>query len=157
MKVIYYFIAVACLCAACESKNAMNVSSSSQQADKALLLCEADSVLTITESLGDTVIYRVPDVLPQYVLGAEAAVEFYTKAMHVPDSIKSGDKEKAVFFTFVVEKDGSMSYVKKIKGVEAKLDAQAQVVLKKMRWKPAYKEGKVVRSWFTFGISVYKP
>ena len=55
---------------------------------------------------------------------------------------------------FVVERDGSVSDVKILRGVDPSLDKEATRVVKSMpKWKPGMQTGKPVRCRFTIPVS----
>ena len=66
----------------------------------------------------------------------------------------SGEVLKAVV-TFVVEKDGTLSQLK-VTGVNPEFNREAENAIKsvKGKWIPAKLDGKVVRSYFKFPISM---
>jgi protein TonB len=58
-----------------------------------------------------------------------------------------------VIVNFVVDKDGSISDIKVVRGVHPSLDAEAVRVVKLMpKWQPAERGGKPVRSRFNFPV-----
>ena len=59
-----------------------------------------------------------------------------------------------VYIQFVIEKDGSITDVKVIRGVDASLDKEAVRVVKSMpKWKPGKQRNKPVRVSYTLPIN----
>ena len=59
-----------------------------------------------------------------------------------------------VYIQFVIEKDGSITDVKVVRGVDASLDKEAVRVVKAMpKWKPGKQRGKPVRVSYTLPIN----
>ena len=62
--------------------------------------------------------------------------------------------EGKVFVQFVVEKDGSVSNIRVVRGVDASLDKEAVRVISEMpKWKPGKQRGKAVRVSYTLPIA----
>ncbi|RZJ64562.1 MAG: hypothetical protein EOO50_15275 [Flavobacterium sp.] len=63
-----------------------------------------------------------------------------------------------IVISFVVEKDGSLSDIKLMKGLSEKLDQEAlRVVADSPKWRPAMQRGRVVRCAFSLPIVIPKP
>ena len=59
-----------------------------------------------------------------------------------------------VFIQFVIERDGSITDVKVVRGVDASLDKEAVRVVQSMpKWKPGKQRGKPVRVAYTLPIN----
>lgn len=59
-----------------------------------------------------------------------------------------------VYIQFVIERDGSITDVKVLRGVDASLDKEAVRVVKAMpKWKPGKQRGKPVRVSYTLPIN----
>jgi len=58
-----------------------------------------------------------------------------------------------IYVNFVVEKDGSITNVKVVKGIHKSLDNEAIRIIKLMpNWLPGKQDGKIVRSYFTLPV-----
>ncbi|MCF0165944.1 MAG: energy transducer TonB, partial [Bacteroidales bacterium] len=58
-----------------------------------------------------------------------------------------------VTLQFTVEKDGSLSNIKVLRGIDASLDKEAvRVVSSSPKWKPGKQRDKVVRVTYTFPV-----
>jgi protein TonB len=80
--------------------------------------------------------------------------EFIGKNLRYPEEARNSKIEGKVFAEFVVEKDGSLSNVKAVKGIGHGCDEEVVRVIKSLpaEWKPGEKNGKIVRTKFTLPI-----
>ncbi|MBN3035236.1 MAG: VWA domain-containing protein [Bacteroidales bacterium] len=91
----------------------------------------------------DMNVYRWAATMPQYRGGEDAFEKFITK--HISKELAGTGGE--VYVEFTVEKDGSVSDIRVIRGVSAPLDAEAcrLVGLTSGKWTPGYRDGAAVR------------
>ena len=69
-----------------------------------------------------------------------------SKNIHYPQKAREKGIQGRVFIGFIVEKDGSISNVRNLRGVDSELDAEAIRVVESMpRWKPGMHRGEPVR------------
>ena len=91
--------------------------------------------------------------MPEFPGGQEAFGSFLSRNLKYPLLAQENGIEGRVVCRFVVNKDGSISDIEVVKGVEESLDQEAIRVLKLMpKWIPGRQGGKVVRVMFTQGI-----
>ena len=91
-------------------------------------------------------IFMVVEDQPEPQGGMQAFYEFVGKNMKYPSQARRMGVEGKVFVQFVVDKDGSLSDVKAIKGIGAGCDEEAVRVVKSApKWKPGKQRGKAVR------------
>jgi TonB family protein len=96
---------------------------------------------------------RFVEELPEFVGGMDSLYSFLHKTLRYPANAKEKGISGQVFVEFVVEKDGSVSNVKVLKGADPELDAEAIRVVKMMpKWKPGKHEGKPVRCFYNLPI-----
>ena len=89
-------------------------------------------------------IFDVEEEMPSYPGGMGAMMAFIANNIKFPDGEYCA--QGRVIVSFVVEKDGSLSNVKILRSVDTLLDQEAIRIVKSMpKWKPARKNGKVVR------------
>jgi TonB family protein len=73
-------------------------------------------------------------------------MEYVAKNVKYPQEAKDKEIQGRVFVSFVVEKDGSVSTVKVLRGIGGGCDEEAVRVVSSMpKWKPGIKDGKPVR------------
>jgi len=98
-------------------------------------------------------IFTVVEVMPKYPGGNEAMYKYLGENIKYPEKAKKEGIQGKVFVTYVVEKDGSISNVKILRGVEESLDKEAMRVIAAMpKWKPGTQNGKAVRVQYTLPI-----
>lgn len=86
--------------------------------------------------------------------GMPAFYQFVQKKLKYPAQARRMGVEGKVFVEFVIEKDGSITDVKFIKGIGAGCDEEAVRVVKSApKWKPGKQRGKPVRQRMVLPIS----
>ena len=104
-----------------------------------------ETLLDVATSKEDTV-YQIVEQMPQYSGGEEAMMKYVAENIKYPQAAKDKDISGRVFVSFVVEKDGSISNVKVVRGIGGGCDEEAARVIKGMpKWKPGMQKGKPVR------------
>ena len=94
-----------------------------------------------------------PDVMPQYPGGNKAMAAFLVANIKYPEQAIHDSIQGKVFVQFKVEKDGTISDIKVLKGIGGGCDEEGIRVLKQMpKWVPATKKGKPVVSDVTLPI-----
>ncbi|PZR18934.1 MAG: hypothetical protein DI539_15830 [Flavobacterium psychrophilum] len=88
---------------------------------------------------------------PQYPGGIQAFFSYFNKNYSVP---KMPDGTYKMYFSFVVEKDGSLSNIKCLRGDETLVDQAIRVIKKSEKWIPAQKDGVAVRASFNIPITI---
>ncbi len=82
-----------------------------------------------------------------------ALLKWIGRNLEYPEIAQENGIQGRVIIQFVVEKNGSISQAKVVRGVDPSLDREAMRVVKKMgKWKPGRQAGKAVRSRFTLPI-----
>lgn len=83
----------------------------------------------------------------QFIGGENAMLEYLLKNTRYPDLAKDFGIEGTVFIQFVVEKDGSITNVKIIRGIGGGCDEEALRVVQNMPlWQPGKVNGRPVRA-----------
>ena len=101
----------------------------------------------------EKVIFQVVEEMPQFPGGMGEAMKFLAKNIKYPISAQQAKIEGRVIVQFVVEKDGSVSDVKVMRGVNSELDAEAIRVVSMMpKWIPGKQRGKAVAVKYTMPI-----
>lgn len=78
--------------------------------------------------------------------GMEAFYKYLGKALKYPSQAKRMGVEGKVYVQFVVEKDGSLTDIKIVKGIGAGCDEEAgRVVTEAKKWNPGKQRGRPVR------------
>ena len=107
----------------------------------------------VKETPQEKVIFQVVEEMPQFPGGMGEAMKFLAKNMKYPVAAQQAKIEGRVIVQFVVEKDGSVSDVKVMRGVNSELDAEAIRVVSMMpKWIPGKQRGKAVAVKYTMPI-----
>ena len=97
--------------------------------------------------------FQIVEKMPEFPGGEKALLNFIAENVVYPQSAKDKNISGRVFVTFVVEKDGSVSDVKLLRGIGKECDEEAMRVVKAMpKWKPGMNEGKPVRVSYALPI-----
>lgn len=106
----------------------------------------------------DDAIFFVVEVQPEFPGGMDSMYAFIQKNLIYPEKAKAEGIEGRVFITFTIEKDGSVSNVKILRGIGGGCEEAAVEMIKNMpKWKPGKQRGKPVRFQFTLPIKFELP
>ncbi len=98
-------------------------------------------------------VFVVVEKMPAYPGGDEARIKFLKENMKYPQEARQKGISGRVFVTFVVEKDGSTTNVKILRGIGGGCDEEAIRVVSLMpAWNPGLEKGKPVRVQFNLPI-----
>ncbi len=98
-------------------------------------------------------VFPVVEVMPVYPGGKEAMVKYLSENIHYPEAAKTKGTQGRVFVNFVVEKDGSVSNVKLLRGIGDGCDEEAiRVVAGMPAWTPGTQRGEAVRVSYNLPI-----
>ena len=99
-------------------------------------------------------IFEVVEKMPEFPNGGMAGLmQYLSQNIRYPEAAKKAGKQGRVTVQFVVEKDGSISNVSTLRGVEPDLDKEAVRVISEMpKWKPAMQRGETVRVRYTVPV-----
>jgi TonB family protein len=101
----------------------------------------------------DEPIFQVVEEMPEFPGGMVEAMTFLAKNINYPVAAQQAKIEGRVIVQFVVERDGSVSDVKVMRGVSPELDAEAIRVVGMMpKWIPGKQRGKAVAVKYTMPI-----
>ena len=107
----------------------------------------------VKETPQEKVIFQVVEEMPEFPGGMAEAMKFLAKNIKYPVAAQQAKIEGRVIVQFVVERDGSVSDVKVMRGVNAELDAEAIRVVSMMpKWIPGKQRGKAVAVKYTMPI-----
>jgi protein TonB len=98
-------------------------------------------------------IFLVVEEMPSYPGGEQEMYRFISQNIEYPRMAKESGISGRVFVTFVVEKDGSVTDVKVLRGIGGGCDEEAIRVIKSMpKWKAGKQRGKAVRVQYRMPI-----
>lgn len=97
--------------------------------------------------------FTVVEVAPEFPGGTNALMKFLSANIKYPAISAEQGIQGSVYVSFIVERDGSISDVKNVRGVSTELDQEAIRVVKTMpAWTPGKQNGKSVRVKFILPI-----
>jgi protein TonB len=98
-------------------------------------------------------IFTFVEEYPEFPGGDKALKEYIVNNIRYPEVARQSGISGIVYVQFVVEKDGSISDVKVLRGIGGGCDEEAMRVVKSMpKWKPGKQRGQPVRVYFTLPI-----
>ena len=98
--------------------------------------------------------FATVEVLPGYPGGMDAFYKYLGKAIRYPAIARENNITGRVILSFVVEKDGTLTDIKVLRGIGGGCDEEAVRVLKSSpAWKPGIQNGRPVRVNYTVPIS----
>ena len=105
-------------------------------------------------TVNDSVVFEVVEEMPDFPGGQSALMEYLAKNIKYPATAHENGKQGRVIVMFVVKKDGSISDVKTVRGVDPYLDKEAERVIAAMpNWKPGKQRGQAVNVRFTVPVT----
>lgn len=91
-------------------------------------------------------VFTIVEDQPEFPGGMPAFYEFVSKNMKYPAQARRMGVEGRVFVQFVVDKDGTVTEVKAVKGIGAGCDEEAERVLRSSpKFKPGKQRGRAVK------------
>jgi periplasmic protein TonB len=98
-------------------------------------------------------IFTVVESMPGFPGGESARIQYLNDNIKYPQMARESGIQGRVFVTFVVEKDGSVTDVKVLRGIGGGCDEEAVRVIQNMpKWDPGKQRGKPVRVQFNMPI-----
>jgi protein TonB len=98
--------------------------------------------------------YSVVEQMPEFPGGEAALQKYLANSIKYPRIATENGIQGKVYVNFVVDKGGSISNVKIVRGVDSSLDQEAVRVIKAMpKWIPGKQNGEAVRVSFTVPIN----
>lgn len=102
----------------------------------------------------ETKIFTVVEQMPMYPGGDAALMGYLRDNIHYPTVAAENGVQGRVVVGFVVERDGSITDVNILRGVDPSLDREAMRVVKSMpRWNPGKQNGSAVRVKYQVPVS----
>ena len=108
----------------------------------------------IEDSTKEEEIFAFVEVMPEYPGGEDALIRFLQKNIRYPADAVSKNIQGTVMVEIIVEKDGSISHPRVVKGIGGGCNEESLRVIKLMpKWKPAKQVGKYVRVYYAIPIT----
>lgn len=107
----------------------------------------------VEEEVAEAEIFTVVEEAPSYPGGDEARIRFLQENIKYPQMARESGIQGTVYVTFVVEKNGSVTDVKVLRGIGGGCDEEAIRVIQAMPpWNAGKQRGKPVRVQFNMPI-----
>ena len=114
---------------------------------------DEDEEIEIEEE-DDDEFFMVVENMPEFPGGDLGLMKYIQKNVKYPAIAKEYNITGKVYVSFIVDKSGSVTNVKVVRGVDKNLDAEAVRVVKLLpKYKPGKQRGKAVRVMFTIPIN----
>ena len=116
---------------------------------------ESDEKVAIEiEEESDEEFFMVVENMPEFPGGDAGLMKYIQNNVKYPPIAKEYNITGKVYVSFIVDKSGSVTDVKIVRGVDKSLDAEAVRVVKSLpKYKPGKQRGKAVRVMFTIPIN----
>ena len=115
----------------------------------AILLMANTTVTAQNKKAANDKVHEKVEVMPEFPGGDQAMMDFVAKNVVYPQEARDKEISGRVMVGFIVEKDGSISDAKVVKGIGGGCDEEAVRVVNAMpKWKPGKQKGKPVRVSF---------
>ena len=102
----------------------------------------------------DNKVFDVVEQQPAFPGGQGALLSWLSQNIHYPAVAEENGIQGRVVVSFVVEKDGSISNVQVVRGVDPSLDKEAARVVKSMpKWTPGKQNGQAVTVRYTLPVT----
>jgi len=114
---------------------------------------EFTPIIVEEEEIAEETIFTIVEDEPEFPGGPSALMQYLQSNLRYPTMAREAGIQGTVFVTFVVERDGSITDVKILRGVGGGLDEEAVRVVRGMpRWTPGRQRGQAVRVQFNLPI-----
>ena len=115
----------------------------------AILLMANTTAMAQNKKATNDKVYEKVEVMPEFPGGDQAMMDFVAKNVVYPQEARDKEISGRVMVSFIVEKDGSITDAKVVKGIGGGCDEEAVRVVNAMpKWKPGKQKGKPVRVSF---------
>lgn len=99
-------------------------------------------------------VYTVVEQSASFPGGLKSFGSYLGKTIHYPEAARKNNVQGKVFVQFIVEKDGSLSSMKVVRGIGAGCDDEAvRALTAGPKWKPGKQGGKAVRQQYVVPIN----
>ena len=115
------------------------------EADEETMIEQTDIMIEEEVEEEEPEIFMVVEQMPEFPGGQAELFKYISQNIQYPAIAKENGIQGKVFIQFVVGKDGSITNVTVLRGVDPSLDKEAVRVVKNMpKWKPGKQRGKPV-------------
>lgn len=98
-------------------------------------------------------VYEAVEHMPEFPGGISGIMQYLEKNLVYPPEAKKAGKQGRVTVQMVIDREGNVTEVKTLRGVDPSLDKEAIRVVSSMpKWKPGMQKGEAVRVKYTLPI-----
>jgi Ca-activated chloride channel homolog len=126
---------------------AVNTGASSPKMSRGYAVEEVQYVAGIkVEEVKEKEAFVVVETMPEFPGGPKALENYLKINLKYPEAAKNAGIKGTVFVTFVVERDGTLSDIRVLRGIGSGCDEEVIRLVKNMpKWKPGKQRGKAVK------------
>ena len=118
---------------------------------------QEDTMITyfdVDQAIDTEEVISAVEVDPEFPGGIEALYKYMADNVKYPEKAKADGTEGRVIVNFVIEKDGSVTNARVLRGVSEEIDAESLRVVRAMpKWKPGTQLGTPVRVQYNLPIT----
>ena len=115
---------------------------------------EIEETVTMPNPDQPDVIFDVVETMPEFPGGMDSLMAYLSRTIKYPEEARENGIQGKVYAQFVVQKDGSLSDIKVIRGIGGGCDEEAVNAIKNMpNWKPGTQRGKNVNVRFILPVN----
>jgi protein TonB len=108
---------------------------------------------TVEKEKEEEKIFVIVEEMPEFPGGELSLRKYIASAIKYPTVAQENGVQGTVFVSFVVDRDGGVSDVKVVRGVDPSVDKEAMRVVSNLpKWKPGKQRGKPVRVSYSVPI-----
>jgi len=108
----------------------------------------------VEEEVEEVINFYVIEEKPEFPGGEAAMFQWIQKNIKYPQEARENNIQGKVFVQFIIDKEGNVTDVEVVRGVDPLLDKEAVRVVKNMpKWKPGKQRGKPVKVQFLLPIN----
>ncbi len=105
------------------------------------------------EDVDEEQVFVSVEQMPEFPGGMEALRKYIADHIKYPEIAKENEIEGTVVVKFIINRDGTVSKVSVIRGVDPVLDSEAVRVVRTLpKFKPGMNCGRRVKVWFTLPV-----
>ena len=131
-----------------KNKSALDASEEKHNASGAVMQMQEEEEV---EGVG---IFSIAEQAPEFPGGDKKRIEFLTENIKYPDEARELGVQGTVYIGFVVEKDGSITDPRVLRGIGKGCEEEAFRAIRMMpKWKPGTQKGRAVRMQMTLPIT----
>ena len=112
-----------------------------------------DTTVIVEEDIQKHIVLNMAEKMPEYPYGADSLLNYLSNEIVYPKKAQKKGVEGRVYVQFIVNRDGSISDAKVLRGIGVECDEEALRVINSMpNWIPGENNGKKVAVKYTLPI-----